>query len=75
MVATAFAATTGGLRHQPIETPGEEFLTALSDAVGEDSAAHHVEDALNIAIDAGRCAELDDTCGQYADCCAWKGEE
>jgi ubiquitin C len=37
-VATAFAATTGGLRHQPIETPGEEFVIALSDVADEDSA-------------------------------------
>ncbi len=36
VVGTAFAATTGGLR----QTPGGEFVIALSDAADEDSAAY-----------------------------------
>jgi hypothetical protein len=74
MVATAFAATTGGLRHQPIETPGEEFVIALSDAADEDSAAHHVEDLSDLVIeDDQACGEPGDDCDHWHPCCA--GEE
>ncbi len=70
-VATAFAATTGGLRHQPIETPGEESVIALSDMADEDGAAHHVVDALDIIIDAGlACAGRLQTCYWTTDCCS-----
>ena len=73
-VATAFAATTGGLRHQPIETPGEDFVIALSDVADEDSAAHHVVDASDIVIDAGlACAAKGGTCFKVISCCS--GEE
>jgi hypothetical protein len=75
-VATAFAATTGGLRHQPIETPGEDFVISLSDVANEDSAAHHVVDASDIVIDAGLpCATRGGFCSKAMgiSCCA--GEE
>jgi hypothetical protein len=73
-VATAVAATTGGLRHQPIETPGEEFVIALSDVADEDSAAHHVVDASDIFIDAGlACVGTLGICSATTDCC--EGEE
>jgi hypothetical protein len=74
-VDTAFAATTGGLRHQPIETPGEEFVIALSDVANKDSAAHHVLDASDIFIDAGldECVAKGEYCDEQMPCC--DGEE
>ncbi len=74
-VATAFAATTGGLRHQPIETLGEEFVIALSDAADEDTAAHHAVDASDIFIDAGQaCLPRGRPCGGPIKCCEGQGE-
>ena len=74
-VATAFAATTGGLRHQPIETLGEEFVIALSDAADEDTAAHHAVDASDVVIDAGQgwawaCSPRGGSCNPKKSCCA-----
>jgi hypothetical protein len=69
-VTTAFAATTGGLRHQPIETLGEEFVIALSDAADEDTAAHHAVDASDVVIDAGQaCSPRGGSCNTMK-CCA-----
>ncbi len=71
-VDTAFAATMG-LRHQPIETPGEEFVIALSDVANEDTAAQPSVDASDIFIDAGlACAEQGEYCDRQHPCC---GEE
>lgn len=67
-VTVSFAATTGGLRHQPIATPGEEFVIALSDADELDSDV----DASNIVLDAAStCIPKGGFCGTYGEgpCC------